>query len=201
MRRRFSSSIGGTIPAGEGIERGYSAADVVRLRGSVRHRVHLGAPRCGTSVEGAGNRTLRARPWGSHRKPGGTDGQGGAAVHLSLRVAGGGGRQQRGPDVPGPEPVPGRQRPRPHPQYQRRPGTGRSDPPCRGRRLDRLVPSHRGRRGGRVRRRAECLRADEGHDRCGGGGLCTSRTSSRRRRSAATWAARCCFRPGSRSRS
>ena len=120
-------------------------------------------------MEGSRNRALRSLARRGHRQPGGADGQGGPAVHLPVRLAGGGRRQQRGPDVPGPEPVPGRQRPRPDPQDQRRAGAGGPDPPRRGRRLHRLVPSHRRRRGGRLRRRAQCVRADEGHDRRGRG--------------------------------
>ncbi len=62
-----------------------------------------------------------------------------------------------------------------------------------------LAPD-RGRRRGRLRRRAQRVRADEVDDRGRRGRACTGRTSSPPRRSAATSAGRCSSRPGSTSR-
>ena len=175
---------------------------VVRLRGSVPIELHARAPGRGTSVEGPRHRALRACARRGHRQPGRADGQGRTAVHLSVRVAGGSGRQQRGSDVSGPESVPRQQRTRSDSQDQRRPGAG----PIRSTMRRETIPSTwflpivadaEAGFGGVL----NAFRADEGHDRRRRGRACISKTSSRRRRSAATWAARYCFRPGSRSRS
>ena len=73
----------------------------------------------------------------------------------------------------------------------------RPDRQARGRQLDRLVRADRRRCGGRLRRPAQRLRADEEHDRGGRRRRSISRISSRRKRSAAISAARCWFRPQS----
>ena len=62
---------------------------------------------------------------------------------------------------------------------------------------DALPRAHRGRRRGWVRRGAQRARAHEGARRRRRGGASTSRTSSRRRRSAGTWAARSSCPPAS----
>ena len=85
--------------------------------------------------------------------------------------------------------------------HQQRVAARRPDSSAAGAQRHPLDGADRGRCGGRFRRAAERLRADEGHDRSRAPRRCTSKTSSPRPRSAATWAARwwCRFRSSCRS--
>jgi hypothetical protein len=96
-----------TDPRWSGIERTYSAADVVKLRGSVQEEHTLARIGRRAAVVTAAARSLRQRARRADRQPGGAAGQGRAEGHLPVRLAGRGGRQPGRPDVPGPEPVPG----------------------------------------------------------------------------------------------
>ena len=150
-----------------GVVRPYGERDVERLRGSVtvNHTLaEMGARRLWDLLHtedyvnalGAltGNQAVQQVRAGLE------------AIYLS-GLAGGRGRQPRRPDVPRPEPVPGQQRP----QVVRRINQAllRADQieHAEGEARASLVRAHRGRRGGRLRRAAERVRADEGHDRGG----------------------------------
>ena len=144
------------------VTRPYTETDVERLRGSVRieHTLaRLGAERLRTLLE--------EREWvaGARRadgRPGGADGQGRPRGDLPLGLAGRGGREPRGQHVPRPEPLPRQLRPGARAADQRRAPARRPDRARGGRRLDALARADRRRRGGRLRRPAERLRADEG---------------------------------------
>ena len=157
-----------TDPRWAGVERSYSADDVVRLRGSVQEEhtlARLGAERLWAMLHEDG---LRRHPRRADRQPGRAAGQGGPEGHLPVRLAGGGRRQPGRADLPGPEPLPGQLGAAGGPPDQQRAAAGRPDLLGRGgrERADAvLAGADRGRRRGRVRRRAERVRADEGHDR------------------------------------
>ena len=156
-------------PRWRGVERGYSAADVVRLRGSVpiEHTLaRRGAERLWKTLETqpfvrtlgsvTGNQAVQMAKAGLQ------------AIYLSgWQVAAD--ANSAGQMYPDQSLYPRRQRARSAPCDQRRAGPGRPDPSRGGRRFDRLVPARGRRRGIRLRRGAERLRADEGHDRRGRG--------------------------------
>ena len=81
-------------PRWKSIKRGYTAEDVVRLRGSV-HVEHTLARR-GKALEARQRRAVRQYAWRTDRQPGAAAGQGGLESHLPVRVAGGGRREHRG---------------------------------------------------------------------------------------------------------
>ena len=154
------------------VERGYSAADVVRLRGSVQPEHTLCQTRRGEAVEAGarrGEEGLRELHRRHHRRPGDAAGQGRRRGHLSLRLAGGRRRQYLRDHVPRPVAVCLRLGPDHGPAHQQHLQARRRDPVVarhrtRRRGLYRLLPAHRGGCGGRLRRRAQRLRADEEHD-------------------------------------
>ena len=160
-------------PRWKGIKRGYSAADVVQAARLAADRAHAGQARRREAVEPDQHRALRQHAGRADRQPGHAAGQG-RPEGASTCPAG------RSPATPTatarctptsrctrwtrcrrcvkkinatfaarrPDPVERRQGPR-----------------RRG--LRRLLRAHRGRCRSRLRRRAERLRADEGHDRGG----------------------------------
>ena len=149
------------------VKRPYSAEDVVRLRGAVKIEytlARLGAERLW--------RLLHTEPYvralgAQTGHPGRADGAGRAEGDLRQRLAGGRRHEHRRADLSRPKPVPGRQRADAGAADQQRLAAGRPDRAQRGdRRPDAaLARAHRGRRRGRLRRRAQRLRVDEGHDR------------------------------------
>ena len=159
-----------TNPRWKGVKRGYSAADVVRLRGSVpvEHSLaklgaeklwrHMQTSRSSNSLGAlTGNQAMQQVKAGL------------PAIYLSgWQVAGD--ANVAGADVPRPVALPGELGAGGRAQDQQHAAARRPDPPRRGQRLDRLAAADRGRRRGGLRRRAERLRADEGDDRGGRGG-------------------------------
>ena len=147
--------------------RPYSADDVIRLRGTVKIEytlARLGAERLW--------KLLRTEPY--IRTLGAQTGaQAVQMVQAGLKAIYVSGWQVAGDmntaaaDLSRPEPLSGRQRADAGPADQQRLAAGRPDRPQRGhQRPDALlVRPDRGRRRGRLRRRAERLRADEGDDR------------------------------------
>ena len=97
-----------------------------------------------------------------HRQPGDADGARRPQGDLSLRLAGRRRRQHRRGDVSRPEPLSGQRRAGTLPPHQPHPAARRPDRARRGRRQARLVPAHRRRRRGRLRRTAQQLRDHEG---------------------------------------
>jgi hypothetical protein len=164
-----------TNPRWKGIERGYSAADVVRLRGSFPDRAHAGPPRRREVVGPAAHRALRELPRRADRWSGDAAGQGRHQGHLPVGLAGGCRQQLLRVDVPRPVAVPGglgANRRRAHQQHlpPRRRNPAQQGHRRRRQGLHRQLRAHRGRRRSRFRWRAQRLRTDEGHDqgRCGG---------------------------------
>ena len=153
-----------TDPRWRGIERPYSGEDVVRLRGSVRveHTVaRIGAERLwellgtrdyiaalGAMTGGQAVEMLKAGPRG----------------HLPLGLAGRRRREPLRPDVPGPVALPGELRPGRRPPAEQRADARGPDRVVRGPRHPAAPADRRGRRG-RVRWRAERVRADAVDDR------------------------------------
>ena len=89
--------------------------------------------------------------------------------HLRQRLAGGRRRQQRRPDVSRPEPLPCRLGAQPGAPSEQCADARRPDPSLRRQERHQLVCAPDCRRGSRLRRHAECLRADEVDDRSGRG--------------------------------
>ncbi len=159
-------------PRWKGIKRGYSAADVVRLRGLDAGRAHPGAARRREAVEPDQHRAVREHAGRAHRQPGHAAGQGRPQGHLSFGLAGRGRRQQQRRDVPGSVALFGGLGAEGGQEDQFDVHPGRPDPverrqEPRRRGLRRLLRAHRGRCRSRFRRRAQRVRADEGHDRGG----------------------------------
>ncbi|CAA9356568.1 MAG: Isocitrate lyase, partial [uncultured Gemmatimonadaceae bacterium] len=133
---------------------------------------HLGRPRRPAPVAAPAERALREHARRAHGHAGAPAGEGGAEGHLPVRLAGGGGRQLGLHHVPRPVALPGGQRPDRHQAHQQRAAPRRPDrdPRARGRQGRRPDPLHGAghrRRRGRLRRRAQRLRADAGDDRGG----------------------------------
>ncbi len=155
-----------TDPRWAGVDRGYTAEDVVRLRGTVADRAFAGAPGRREAVEATcsdkpfvnalgaltGNQAMQQVKAGLK------------AIYLS-RLAGRGRRQPRRRDVSRPVAVPGQLGAAGGQAHQQHAAARRPDPPRRRQRQHRLAAADRGRCRGRLRRRAQCLRADEGDDR------------------------------------
>ena len=195
-----------TNPRWKGIKRGYSAADVVRLRGSFPIE-HTLARRGAEKLWDLVNNEPYVNCLGAL-----TGGQamqqvkaGVKAIYLSgWQVAAD--NNSYAVDVPRPVAVPGGLGADGGRAHQQHLPPRRRDPVVQGHQprrqgLRRLLRADRGRCRSRLRRRAERLRADEGHDHAPAPAACTSKTSSPRSRSAATWAARCWCRPPKRCRS
>ena len=168
-------------PAREGLGRepaleGHQARLQRRRRGEAArlpgHRAHAGQARRREALEPDQHRALRQHAGRADRQPGHAAGQGRPQGHLPLRLAGRRRRQQQRRDVPRPVAVLGglraegasRRSTTPSPAPTRSSGAKARAP---GRGLHRLLRAHRGGRRSRLRRRAERLRADEGHDRGG----------------------------------
>ena len=116
-----------------GITRPYTAADVVRLRGSVARRAHARRARRAAAL-GAAPHASRTSPR-SARSPAtrrcSRCAPGLKAIYLS-RLAGRGRRQPRRADVPGPEPLSRRQRAGRRRAHQQRAAARRPDRARRG---------------------------------------------------------------------
>ena len=157
----------------EGVKRGYSAADVVRLRGSLQPDYTLaqrGARTLWDKVNGGAKKGYVNAFGAITGRSGHATGQGRPGSRVSVRLAGRRRRQHLRNHVPGPVAVRLRLRPdhgSPHQQHlqacRRNPVVPWHQPGRR--RLHRLLPADRCRRGSRFRRRAERLRTDEEHDR------------------------------------
>ena len=169
-------------PRWAGIQRTYTAQDVVALRGSVREEHTLarrGAERLWELLHDAG---VRPRARRADRQPGRAAGPGRARGDLPVRLAGRRRRQPVRPDLPGPDPVPGQLGARGGPADQQRAAAGRPDRrSTRDRpRSPRAAGADRRRRRGRLRRPAERVRADEGDDRGRRGGRALGGPAGRR---------------------
>ena len=97
-------------PRWKGISRTYSAADVVRLRGSVRIEHTLARARRREALEPRQQRAVRQHARRADRQPGDAAGQGGPEGDLPVGLAGRGRCQRRRRDVSGPVAVSGRTR-------------------------------------------------------------------------------------------
>ena len=133
------------------------------------HRTHPGALRRGAPVGDVDQREVRQRPRRHERQSGGADGRCRAEGHLRERLAGCRRRQQRRPDVSRPEPLSRGLGAQLVPPPEQRADSRRPDPSLRRQERHELVRSAHRRRRSRIRRHAERLRADEGHDRSGRG--------------------------------
>ena len=138
-----------------------SCACAAPLPSSIRSR----APRRREAVALPAGEAVRQRARRADRQPGDAAGQGRARCDLPVRLAGGRRCQPRRRDVSGPVAVSGRLGAGGGAAHQQHAAARRRDPPCRGRRLDRLAQADRGGCRGRLRRRAQRLRADEADDR------------------------------------
>ena len=172
--RSAGHPVGGRRAAGRGVggrpALGRCQADLHRRgrRQAARHgrrRADAGPPRRGAAVEVVAHQEVRPVPGRHHRQSGGADGPRRPRGHLPVRLAGRGRRQPGRPDLPRPEPVPGQLRARSRPADQQRAAARRPDRPQHRQDRDRLPGADRGRRGGRLRRSAQRVRADEVDDR------------------------------------
>ena len=152
-------------PRWNGVKRNYTAEDVVRLRGTV-HVEHslarLGAEKLWSSLH---SEAVRQRARRADRQPGDAAGQGRPQGDLSVRLAGRGRRERRRRDVSGPVAVSGQFGAAGRQAHQQRAAARRPAQPRRRQRQRRLPAADRRRCRSRFRRRAQCVRADEGDDR------------------------------------
>ena len=159
-----------------------------------RHRARrafAGQARRGEVVEVAAPRGFRQRARRAHRQPGDAAGQGRVEGDLPQRLAGRRRRQPRRRDVSRPVAVPGELGAAGGQAHQQH-AVARGPAPPRGRRrFHRLPAADRRRRGGGLRRRAQCVRADEGDDRGRRRRRALRGPAARQRQSVGTWAARC----------
>src|SRR5215213_4431045 len=132
-------------------------------------RAHDRAPRRRAPLEAPGRGGLRRRAGRPYRRAGGADGARGAEGDLPLRLAGRRRCKPRGPDVPRPVALPGEQRSRARQAAQQRAPARRPDRLRRGQERHLLAGADRRRRRGRLRRRPQRVRADEGVHRGGRG--------------------------------
>ena len=154
-------------PRWKGIKRGYTAEDVVRLRGSV-HIEHTLARRGAEKLWKLVNEEPFVNSLGAMtRQPGDAAGQGRPEGDLPVRLAGRRRREHRRRDVSGPVAVSGQLGAERRQAHQQHVHARRPDPAHGRQRHDRLLRADRRRRRGRLRRRAERVRADEGDDRGG----------------------------------
>ena len=144
----------------------YTAEDVVRLRGSVQEEHTLARRGAERLWDLRQHRGLHQRARRDDRQPGRAAGARRPQGDLPVRLAGRGRRQPRRADLPRPEPLPGQLGAGCRPPDQQRADARRPDHagPKSGSDDIRLVRADRGRRRGRLRRRAQRLRADEGDD-------------------------------------
>ena len=154
-------------PRWKGATRNYSAADVVQAARLAADRTHDRPPRCREAVEPGQHRAVREHARRAHRQPGAATGQGRAEGDLPERLAGCRRREHGRRDVPGPVAVSGEFGAERRQAHQQHLPARRPDPVVRGQGRHRLLRADRCRRRGRLRRRAECLRTDEGNDRSG----------------------------------
>ena len=94
-----------TDPRWRGIERDYSADDVIRLRGRGDHRAHACQPRAALLWRLLHEESYVNALRRFHGRAGGPDGSRRAACDLPLRLAGRCRRQPRGIRLSGPEPL------------------------------------------------------------------------------------------------
>src|SRR5215213_10215011 len=132
-------------------------------------RAHDRAPRRRAALGAPGRGGLRRRAGRPYRRAGGADGARGAEGDLPLRLAGRRRCKPRGPDVPRPVALPGEQRSRARQAAQQRAPARRPDRLRRGQERHLLAGADRRRRRGRLRRRPQRVRADEGVHRGGCG--------------------------------
>ena len=130
-------------------------------------RADPGPARSRAALAAARRPRARRRARRHDRRPGRPDGAGGPAGHLPVGLAGRSRREHRRRRLPRSEPLPGEQRPGRRPAPEQRAAPGRPDRLVGGARRHLLARADRRRRRGRLRRRAERLRADEGDDRGG----------------------------------
>ena len=179
-----------TDPRWRGVERPYSAEDVVRLRGSFRVEHSIARARRRAPVGARARRGLRRRARRAHRRPGRRDGEGGPARRSTCRgwqvAADANLSSQTYPDQ---SLYPANSVPAGGAAHQQRAAARRPDRVGRGR-ARRHDGADRRRRRGRVRRHAERLRADEVDDRGGRRRRALRGPARVARRSAGTWAAR-----------
>ena len=150
-----------------GIERTYTAEQVVAPARLRRPRAHAREARRGAALGAAPARRARPRARRADRRPGRADGARRPRGDLPLRLAGRRRREPRRLDVSRPEPLSGQQRPVARPAPQQRAPARRPDRLGRGPERDALARADRRRRRGRLRRAAQRVRADEGDDRGG----------------------------------
>ena len=143
-----------------GIERPYSAEEVVRLRGRIRETHVLRRTGGRQALEPDDHRGLRAGARLPHRQPGRRVREGGPSRDLPLGLAGRRRREPVRPDLPRPVAVPGQLRAGGGPADQQRAAPRRPDRVVR-RPRGRLPRADRRRRRGRLRRTAQRVRADE----------------------------------------
>ena len=153
-------------PRWKGIKRGYTAEDVVRLRGSRADRAHARAARRREALEARATSEPFVNALGAltgnqamQQVKAGLQGD------LPVRLAGRGRRQHRRRDVSRPVAVPGQLGADGRQAHQQHLRARRPDPARRRQGRHRLLRADRRRRRSRLRRRAERLRADEGDDR------------------------------------
>ena len=180
----------------KGIKRGYGPEDVVRLRGSMQIEHTLAKRGAEKLWRLLNSEDVRQYPRRVDRQSGHAAGEGGAESDLSVGLASGGRCKFGRRDVPGPIAL--------SRSIQCRQWSGalttrlcRADQiqwmegknPSESRLCRLLRTDRRGCRGG-LWRSAQCVRADEVHDRSGSCRVCTSRINWLPSRSAVTWAAR-----------
>ena len=165
------TSAGGDPERFAGIRRDYTPAGCRASGRVVPHPPHAGRDGRRPAVASAEDRAVRADAGRADRQPGGAAGEGRAEGDLPVRLAGGGRRELRRGDVSRPVAVSGRLGAEGGAQHQQRAAPLRPDRPVRGRQGRHLLDGadHR-RRGSRLRRPAERLRADAQHDRGRRGG-------------------------------
>ena len=122
-------------------------------------------PRRGAALGARPARRARARARRDHRRPGRADGEGRARGDLSLGLAGRGRREPRRQHLSRPEPLPREQRADLRQAAEQRAAARRPDRLVGGAQRHALVRADPRRRGGRLRRPAQRLRADAGDDR------------------------------------
>ena len=138
-----------------------------RAARSLPRRAHDRPARGRAALGAHQRRRADRRPRRRDRRPGGADGAGRPEGDLPLRLAGGRRGEPRRAHLPRPEPLPGEQRSLARAAPQQRAAARRPDRLQRGPRRHLLARADRRRRGGRLRRRPQRVRADEGHDRGG----------------------------------
>ena len=147
------------------LRRGRRPPPRLRRRGAHARAARRRAPLAADPGRAAGPRARR-----SHRRAGRADGARRSRGGLSLRLAGRRRRESRRRDVPRPEPLSRGQRAGRRPSPEQRAPSRRPDRLGGGTERHALARADPGRRGSRLRRAAQRLRADARDDRSGRGG-------------------------------